>query len=315
MAVITLDRDALDHARAIVDRERASPQQEARFEWTARLILATFLLLVIWIVTAINAPFYQRAFLFLAAATCMAAITLFAINARFVSRLWRSFWTAKQHGLHWRNARRTAIERASLAALAVIHVLGYPLLLVGVSGLEEEMRRGNPVEFLAALSVVSFAVGSLLLLPMEVVRWRVNAMRALRDALDSTEPTGDGNVKVQARAYDRITDLQFQHSVIDSHRSLANDAGFDADDLALRISSSFQEAVAHLPGTQSDRVYDLVAELDNRFDVASAAPGSDMLISVPGTAFQIRVRWHPERNEIEVVALETVPAQGRPSHG
>src|SRR5688500_4252927 len=131
MAVISLDRDALDQARAIVDRERATPQQESRFEWTARLILATFLLLVVWIFTAIKAPVYQRGFLFAAGATCITAIMLFAFNAGFVSRLWRSFWTAKKLGLHWRHKKRTSMERLSLAFLWVIHIVGYPVLLIG----------------------------------------------------------------------------------------------------------------------------------------------------------------------------------------
>lgn len=314
MAVITLDRDALEHARAIVDRERPTPQQEARFDWSARLILATLTLVAIWVVTAINS-FYQRVFLFAAALTCVITITLFALNAGFVARLWRSFWTAKRLGLQWQHTKRRSIEWAWLATLAAIHPLGYLLLLVGVSGLEVETERGNLLGLLVALSAVSFGVGCLLVLPMEVVRGRVNSMRALRGTLDSTQPVDAGQVELAARAYDRITDLQFQHSVIDSHRSLANDAGFDADDVALKITSAFQEAVADLPGPLSDRVYDLIGELDNRFDVDSAATGGDILISVPDTKLQIRVQWHPERNEIEVVALETASPQGRPSHG
>lgn len=315
MAVITLDPEALEQARAIVDRERPTPQQEARFQWTARLILTTLLLLVVWVATAIMA-FYQQIFLFAAALTCLTAITLFAFNAGFVSRLWRSFWTAKRLGLHWRHTKRTSMQVAGLAFYAVIHLLvGYPLLLIGGSGVERAMERRDPVELLVALSAVSFAFGCLLLLPIEVVRGRVNAMRALSGTLDSAPPAEEGKVRVPAREYDRITDLQFQHSVIDSHRSLANVKGYDADDLALRISPAFQDAVAALPAAQSERVYDLIGEFDNRFDVGSAAPGSDLLIPVPDTKFQLRVQWHPERSEIEVVALETISPQGRPSHG
>jgi hypothetical protein len=312
--VVALDSDALEQARAIVDRERPTPQQEVRFEWTARLILVTLLLLAVWVATAITA-FYQQIFLFAAALTCLTAITLFAFNARFVSRLWRSFWTAKRLGLHWRHTKRTSMQWAGLAFYAVIHLLvGYPLLFVGGSGVESAMERRDPVELLIALSAVSFAFGCLLLLPIEVVRGRVNAMGALRSTLDSSRPVDEGKVALAAREYDRITDLQFQHSVIDSHRSLANVRSYDADDLALRISPALQDAVAALPATQSDHVYDLIAELENRF-VPSAAPGTDVAIPVPETKFQILVRWHPDRNEIEVVALEPLSPQGHQSHG
>jgi hypothetical protein len=317
MATITLDRDALDLARAVVDRERPTPRQEARFDWTARLIVATFLLVVVWVVTAIRAPSYQQPFLFGAALTCTTANTLFALNAGFVSRLWRSFWTAKRLGLHWRHAKRPSMRRAWLACLAVIHLFGYPLLLAGGSGLEVEMEQGDPVDFLAAFSVVSFGVGCLLLLPMEVVRGRVNAMRALRGALDATQPPDAGKVELPAPEYDRITDLQFQHAVIDSHASLTNDTGLDADaGPALRLRQAFQETVANLPGAQSDLVYDVIGELDGRFELANAAPDGDILMPVPDTRLQIRLRRHPLRNEIEVVALETASPHGRPSsHG
>ncbi len=250
MAVITLDRGALDQARAIVDRESPTPRQETRFEWTARLVLATTLLVPVWAVTAI-ARFYQWYFFIVAWLACMTTITLFALNAGFVSRLWRSYRTAKRLGLHWRHTKRTSRGWAWLACLAVIHIfVGYPLLFVSVFGLGAGIDNRDPVEFLAALSMVSFGVGCLLLLPMDVVHRRVNAMRALRGALDSTQPSDAGNVEVPAREYDRITDLEFQHIVIDSLQSLANvdtDAGS-----AVRLRRAFQEAVANLPEAQSD---------------------------------------------------------------
>jgi hypothetical protein len=317
MAVITLDRDALELARAIVDRERPTPQQEARFDWTARLVLTTFVLVMVWVATAINAPSYQRAFLFAAALTCLISIALFAFNAGFVSRLWRTFWTAKRLGVYRQPAKRTLAQRAWSACLWIILLLGIPLLVIGISGIGVAMERGDSVELLVALSLVIFALGCLLLLPMELVRRRVNAMRALRGALDSGRPAAEGEVAVPVRAYDRITDLQFARTVIDSHESLANDTGPDADaGPAVRFRHGFQEAVANLPGRESDLVYDVIGDLHGSSDLADTVPGGEMLLPVPGTTFHIRLRRHPQRNEIEVVALETVSAPGRSSsHG
>lgn len=311
MSVVTLDRDGLEHARAVIARESATPQQEARFEWTARLTAATLVLLAAWGVTTLTVPFYQRVFLFGAALTCIIAVVLFALNMCFVWRLGRSFLAARRLGLHWRRPKWSLTQRAWLVCLAVVHLIGYPLLALGAFGLVEEIGGREIGDLLLAFSVVSFGAGCLFLLPLEVVRRRISAMTELRDALDSKSQADAGKVQVPARAYDRITDVEFEHTCVDSYRSLSNLADLEADtEIAVSLSPAFQHAVGRLPEAQADLVFDLVGDLDGRSELVSADRGTDLTLPVPGTTLQIRVRRYSGRNEIEVVSLETAPPHG-----
>lgn len=317
MSVVPLDREALERARAIVARESPTPEQEMRFRWTARLIVLTLASLVVWVTTAINAPNFQQAFLIAATLFCLIANILFAWNLGMMRRLWRSFAAARTHGLQWRRARRTPLERAWLTLLGILHVIGYAVFFFGAFALTPETWRRSREEWFVAFSIASFGVGCLFMLPLELVRRRVTEMTSLRHVLDSKEPTDAEKVDVPARKYDRITDLDFEQTCIDSHQSLENAACLDSEaDLAVSLSPVFQAAVADLPAVQADLVYDLVGDLDGGSELPRDARGGEFVVPVPNSKLQIRVRRHTERpNEVEVVSLEADPVRGAGSAG
>lgn len=307
MTVVPLDREALERARAIVARESPTPEQETRFRWTARLIILTLASLVVWATTAINAPNFQQAFLIAATLLCLIANILFLRNAGMTRRLWRSYWAARTHGLHWRRPRRTPLELAWLIVLGIIHVIGYAVFFFGAFALTPETWRRSREDWFVAFSIASFGVGCLFMAPLELVRRRVSEMASLRQVLDSKEEHADAEkVIVPARKYDRITDLEFEQTCIDSHQSLENAACLDSEaDLAVSLSQGFQAAVADLPAVQADLVYDLVGDLDGGSKLPRNARGSEFVVPVPNSKLQIRVRWDSERpNEIEVVSLD-----------
>ena len=270
MAVITLDRDALDQARAIVDRERPTPQQETLFQWTARLILATIVLVAVWVVDgdhlfpSTGLPVRRRADVHdRNRALCLQCGLRLAAVAIILDR--EKAWLALA-------AYEANVEGVGLVGVPGVHppVCWVPATAPWCLRTRQGNGARQPVEFLVALSVVSFGVGCLLLLPMDVVRRRVNAMRALRGALDSTRPADAGKVEVPAREYDRITDIEFRHTVIDSLPE-PGECRIPTPESAVRLRPAFQEAVANLPEAESDLVYDLIGDLDGRAELANAA--------------------------------------------
>ena len=317
MTVVPLDREALERARAIVARESPTPEQETRFRWTARLIVLTLASLVVWVTTAINAPNFQQAFLIAATLLCLIANILFLRNAGMTRRLWRSYRAARSHGLHWRRTRRSPMEIAWLTFLCILHPIGWAVALFGALALTPETWRQGFEEFFLAVSITTFGVGLLSLLPLELVRRRVSEMASLRQVLDSNEHADAEKVHVPARKYDRITDLEFEQTCIDSHQSLENAACLDSEaDLAVSLSQGFQAAVADLPAVQADLVYDLVGDLDGGSKLPRNARGSEFVVPVPNSKLQIRVRWDSERpNEVEVVSLDADPGRATGSAG
>ena len=317
MTVVPLDREALERARAIVARESPTPVQEARFRWTARLIVLTLVLLVAWVPTALNAPDFQQAVLLAAALSCLIANILFAWNVGFMRRLWRSYRAARTHGLHWRRTRRSPMEIAWLTCLGILHPFGWAVAAFGALAVTPETWRRDPEEWFLAVSIATFGVGLLSLLPLEIVRRRVAEMTTLRHVLDSNEPADAEKIQVPASKYDRITDLEFEQTCIDSHHSLENAAGLDSEaDLAVSLSRGFQAAVADLPAVQADLVYDLVGDLDGGSELARDARRGEFVVPVPNLKMQIRVRRHTERpNEVEVISLEADPGGATGSAG
>jgi hypothetical protein len=209
------------------------------------------------------------------------------------------------------------IEWAWLACLFLIHLLGYGYLFLGVGALQVAFEKGGPENWIGTITMTGFGISCVFLLPIELFRRQIKGLVALSRTLRSVDPTGE--ISIPARVYDRITDIEFEQTSVDSHRSLENlsstrrwstaafrqwlqprSSSSSADAMApfaVRLSPEFQTTLATLPESQVDLICDFINGLTGVYqEFETTSP-------VPGTTFQLVMRSHPRRNEVEVISM------------
>lgn len=301
MRAVSIDRGALDHARAVVARSSATPAQENLFRATHFLTRLAFLLFAVWeLLLHSQAYHYQRYPLYLGTFAALGSVVLFAINAGVAFRFWRSNRTAKKLGLYWRRA--PGLTWSELTLWLVLIPTGVSAIFAGFGGLLVEFDQGDWEEFAGAAFLIVFGICCICTMPMERVRRRVRSILDLRDALDQQQKDSQGPVQLDPGVYDRITDLEFEQKSLDSHESLEN-AVTGKTNRIVRLSPQFQRALQRMSESDADRVCEVV---DGLTTVKRPSPGAGgtATLPVPGTAFRISVKEAPDRSQVEVVSVE-----------
>lgn len=298
MTTMRLDRAALQQARAVIARESPTRTQELIFRLASWLIALTFFLLIGWVVSA-NVFFGVQQFVLLAAQwTLIAGVALFACSSPFAVRLFRAVAAARRLRVPWWSGAPRSWPSSWVLSLALMHFVGWGVLVLGAIGLIVEAEPGQRDDFPLALGTFLFGVSLVCLLPMEVIRLRIRTLVPIRNVLDSI--TADSN-EIAAGLYDRITNLQFEQTAVDSYHSLRN-AEQSSVPLAVKLTPGAHNAFGGMKPADACRVSSFIVAI-GREPHRSAPPSGTFTVGVPDTAWKLQLRWHSDRKEMEVLAV------------
>jgi hypothetical protein len=309
-----LNRRQFEQALLVLDRERLSPSDEARFDALTIAVWVALGLTTAW--AAAFFPLHSLAYYLIraAASAYVVAIALFFANLNLVAKIWRDVLARRRSRLLPNLKAFVRVRhRQHLVAYLMSYALaafGAVLCLIGAYVAVYDWPVWRSDDKLGATLVGGpTAFGLACILMWFVVQWRdrIAGIADLRASLMRGEDADKGGTTVPTPVYEEITGIDREQINQDRRRNVAaGRSAMPSAAYAVRVSRDIYARVPELMPDEwvaiSRRIQELQSTVDMPRDADTAAAGISFL-PVPPTAWEIGFRVDNGSRELQLIAL------------
>jgi len=286
-------------AVGVLKREELSPRDERWFRWLNRLTWSALLLGVAWVIVLQTLPSVQAHVLMVASFCYLAVLPAFCLNVPLFIKLFSAFRRERALFLT-KPLTKIALREPGARVRNVLNfmlvVIGLVPLYWGVVGVSV-WRDANLVGRLGAVSLPGLALSCLLIYPVERGRRRLQALSALREALDRAKGGA-----IEDLYYEAFFVLERRQITEEQDRRQPDGNAVEKFSTIVRMSDPFLKAVSVLPVDQSAAVYATIQELS----AAAEAAGGIGVRRVDDLRLAVRYERDHENDEMTILALVPV---------